>query len=558
MRKPMRRPFITRGARSLLAVVFVVLLAPTSAWSEPEESGGGPAPHVGKGPDITEEQRREIQDRLDRNAEVLRELGLLPEAPQSLVASHAILDWPLRAPKLYDPGYHAVWYFVDQNPGFPNSLLDYSCGNRTYDTAEGYNHQGTDFGVWPFAWLRQEEDKVEVVAAADGIILGKDDGHPDHSCVNDPSLPWNAVYLRHADGSRTWYGHLQNGSPTPKVPGSTVARGEYLGLMGSSGNSRAPHLHFEVYDSSGFLNDPYQGACNGMNATSWWSNQRPYSDSALNRVATGFGTPVFPPCPEPEDTNEAVDFNPGDRAVFLSYFRDLLAGQVSTSSIRRPDGTLFATWTDSATQPFDDAWYFYRLYASFAPSGPLGVWRYDVSFLGKTYSRRFRLAAVTGSGRVPGEFPDEVPLLLTRSASDIALAWDASCVSTDTDYEVYEGEIGSWSSHAPKLCSTGGSTTATITPAAGSSYYLVVPTDTAIEGSYGLNGTFAERPVGASSCHAQIVGGNCARCGDLLLQPPEVCDRNLLNGQTCQSLGFADGTLLCAPDCQSFDTSACF
>lgn len=515
-------------------------------------------PSAAASSDISEEQRREIQQRLDGNAAMLQLLGLLPEPAPSLVVTHPTLDWPLRTPTLHDPGYHSMWAFVDHDSSFPNALLDYACGNRTYDTAAGYNHRGSDFLLWPFAWLRLDQKAVEVVAAADGTILGKDDGHPDHSCVNDPALPWNAVYLQHADGSRTWYGHLQNGSLTAKPVGATVARGEYLGLVGSSGNTSAPHLHFEVYDSAGALNDPYLGACNGMNATSWWSSQRPYDDSAINRVATGFAAPVFPACPQHEVPNEASDYNPGDRAVFVTYYRDGRTGQIATSTLRQPDGTVFETWTDSASTAFNGAGYWFRTFASFAPTGPLGIWHYDVDYQGRTYSHNFRLSAATGSGRVPGEFVDEVPLLLAKSGTNVSLAWDASCVSTDTDYEVYEGTIGDWSSHTQRLCSTAGATTALIAPSAGSSYYLVVPTDSVHEGSYGWNARFVERPIGVSSCRPQVVGGSCPRCGDIKLESPEVCDHGILNGQNCQTQGYSGGQLACSPDCRSFDTSSCF
>jgi hypothetical protein len=354
---------------------------------------------------------------------------------------------------------------------------------------------------------------------------------------------------------------MQNGSLTPKAPGETVARGEYLGLMGSAGNSSVTHLHLEVYDSDGLLNDPYQGACNNFNATSWWANQRPYYDSGLNRVAAGFQNPVaFPPCPQHETSNEAADFNPGDRAVFIAYYRDQLAGQTATNTVRRPDGTVFSTWTDNPTASFFDATWWTHTFTTFAAAGPLGIWQYDVTYQGTTSSRKFRLTAATGSGRVPGEFIDEAPVQVSKSGSNLSLTWAASCVPTDTDYEVYEGAIGSWTSHAPALCTTGGSTSATITPSAGSSYYLVVPADPVgnREGSYGWNGQNVERPAGLASCRAQVVGGSCPRCGDNKIESPEVCDRGLLGGHTCQTEGFTNGVLACATDCRTFDISGCF
>jgi hypothetical protein len=110
------------------------------------------------------------------------------------------LGWPLAGRDGFtDPGYHAVTGFVDHAAGYPNQLLDYACGGRTYDSYSGYNHQGTDFYLWPFAWNKMAAGDVEVVAAAGGIIIGRTDGNSDQSCVY--SNRWNAVYVRHADGS---------------------------------------------------------------------------------------------------------------------------------------------------------------------------------------------------------------------------------------------------------------------------------------------------------------------------------------------------------------------
>src|SRR5262249_18792833 len=67
----------------------------------------------------------------------------------------------------------------------------------------------------------------------------------------------------------------------------------------------------------------------------------------------------------------------------------------------------------------------------------------------------------------------------------VTLSWAASCSAHDTDYEVYEGALGSFAAGAPRACSTAGATSTTLTPAAGSRYFLVVPRDAWSEGSYG-------------------------------------------------------------------------
>ena len=82
-----------------------------------------------------------------------------------------------------------------------------------------------------------------------------------------------------------WYGHLKKGSLTAKPEGARVEAGEVLGVVGSSGRSTGPHLHLEVY-LAGALIDPYAGACNRINTTSWWAEQQAYTTPQLLAVRT--------------------------------------------------------------------------------------------------------------------------------------------------------------------------------------------------------------------------------------------------------------------------------
>ena len=55
-----------------------------------------------------------------------------------------------------------------------------------------------------------------------------------------------------------------------------------------------------------------------------------------------------------------------------------------------------------------------------------------------------------------------------------------------------------------------------------------------------------------SGCFNQV-----QECGNGVIEAPEACDRNNLDGETCATRGFVGGTLACATDCMSFDTSGC-
>ena len=76
----------------------------------------------------------------------------------------------------------------------------------------------------------------------------------------------NAWMLTGVDGNQFFYAHL-SGFPPQLRAGSRVQAGQIIGWVGSTGNSSAPHLHFEIRPGGGDPVDPYpivhaQGACN--------------------------------------------------------------------------------------------------------------------------------------------------------------------------------------------------------------------------------------------------------------------------------------------------------
>ena len=104
----------------------------------------------------------------------------------------------------------------------------------------------------------------------------------------------------------------------------------------------------------------------------------------------------------------------------------------------------------------------------------------------------------------------EVPTTLAiekASGGNLTLTWAQSCVSSDTDYEIYEGTLAApFDTHRAILCSSGGATTKTFAPGSGNVYYLVVPTSGTKEGSYGKRSDGTERPVGSQQCVPQQIG----------------------------------------------------
>jgi len=371
-----------------VGLVLLSLAVGAGAEEEPVFVDGGPYRVEWKPqPCLTREQRRAMHEQILLNRRLLELAGKL----QQPIANAPRLSWPIRCRwNVYD--CHGISGFVDHDPQYPDSLQDYNCGARTYDTEAGYNHQGTDFFSWPFSWYQMDNDLVEVVAAADGVIIYKADGNFDRSCETN-SEPWNAVVVLHADGSYAWYGHLKSGSVLAKDIGEKVTVGEYLGVLGSSGNSTGPHLHFELYTVVNVLRDPFAGPCNTGITSSWWRDQAPYYDSAINMLATHDAPPDFNRCPEQEELNLRNVFAAGEAVYLAAYYRDQLSGQVSVYSVRRPDGSLLTSWEDSSEEEHYAAsyWYWYLVLPNDAETG---YWRFEVAYEGAVYQHVFAVGDV--------------------------------------------------------------------------------------------------------------------------------------------------------------------
>jgi hypothetical protein len=132
-----------------------------------------------------------------------------------------------------------------------------------------------------------------------------------------------------------------------------------------------------------------------------------------------------------------------------------------------------------------------------------GAWTYDN---GQTDEGRAYL--YLGAPDVPaGWVPTDTPLLLGKSGDGkIHLSWGPSCLASYVDYEVYQGLLGDFAVHGPLTCSTSGLTEITVRLPLGNKYYLVVPSSTTSEGSYGTTSDGTERPAGMPACLPQLIG----------------------------------------------------
>jgi murein DD-endopeptidase MepM/ murein hydrolase activator NlpD len=139
-------------------------------------------------------------------------------------------------------------------------------------------HDGSDF-ILLGAFGAMDAGSSPVVAAAPGRVVATEDGHYDRchgdlgsggvSCDGHEMIA-NSVIIEHEGGWRSLYWHLKEGSVAVAV-GQEVEAGEQLGLIGSSGNSTTPHLHFELQDAERAVIDPFAGPYS--QPETWWCSQ---------------------------------------------------------------------------------------------------------------------------------------------------------------------------------------------------------------------------------------------------------------------------------------------
>jgi len=106
-------------------------------------------------------------------------------------------------------------------------------GNRTLAITNNHFHQGIDIAV---------KTGTPILSVKDGVV---------EKAGWEGSYGY-AVYVRHNDGTEARYAHM---SRIIVEKGEWVNQGQWLGLVGSTGLSTGPHLHFELH-LSGQAVDP--------------------------------------------------------------------------------------------------------------------------------------------------------------------------------------------------------------------------------------------------------------------------------------------------------------
>lgn len=268
-----------------------------------------------------------------------------------------------------------VQNYIDTDPG--PGARDMTCGPLTYQ-----GHDGIDLRL---PGPRQMEMGVAVIAAAPGIVRAVRDGVPDVSIKDPGAAPvagreaGNAVVIDHGDGWETQYSHMRFQSVIVR-PGDTVAAGDRLGLVGLSGMTEFPHLHFSVRHK-GVTLDPYTGLPPGSGCdktgTSLWSAaaQKSMAYRAGGLLVAGFASEVVSIDKVMAGDAEASVLSTTDASlVFWVTSWGLRQGDREHIWLLRPDGSKLSETT--STLPGDKAqWLRYTGRKRAAEPWPSGRYR---------------------------------------------------------------------------------------------------------------------------------------------------------------------------------------
>lgn len=136
---------------------------------------------------------------------------------------------------------------------------------------------------------------ADIHAVADGSVVGVLDGLPEQVPGASPSgLPLDQYAGNHivqdlGDGNYALYAHLKTGSIKVKV-GDRLSSGQVIALLGNSGNTDGPHLHFHVMSTP----DPLRSNGLPFVLTSFTLDGRIASMDAEDAVVAGQPAPMQP------------------------------------------------------------------------------------------------------------------------------------------------------------------------------------------------------------------------------------------------------------------------
>ena len=136
---------------------------------------------------------------------------------------------------------------IDQEVKFESLIKDLEdkqnllAGTPAIRPSRGWLTSGFGYRISPFTGLREFHKGVDIairegtpiIATADGLV----------TFVGKKGMLGNVITIDHGYGMATRYGHIKK---SLKKHGEAVKRGDTIALVGSTGRTTGPHLHYEI------------------------------------------------------------------------------------------------------------------------------------------------------------------------------------------------------------------------------------------------------------------------------------------------------------------------
>lgn len=164
-----------------------------------------------------------------------------------LPAAQAIVDWPYNIFANDETFALTAGQQLVIPGGKPPSAVA-GVAPRYVNTAPLFAGGGTGQFAWPvggiitqyFAWYHTG---VDIANSTGTAVVAADSGRVVLTQYLNYGYGWHII-INHGNGYQTLYGHL---AKILVAEGDNVTRGQAVGLLGSTGRSTGPHLHFEIH-----------------------------------------------------------------------------------------------------------------------------------------------------------------------------------------------------------------------------------------------------------------------------------------------------------------------
>lgn len=222
---PANRPRIAGGQRALVFLYF---------------------PLTGSARPSTIRHRLTMQDSVGTRTLVMADVPVAPE-PSAIAPPLKGGNWLAGNGPARTSGHRRALIPIGGVPAIAQRFaIDFVMVDSTFKTHHGDALKNENYYAYG----------VDALAVGDGIVAARKDSIIENvPGITSRAVPitletvgGNHVILDLGGGRFAFYAHLQPGSLRVKL-GDRVRKGQVLGLVGNSGNSTEPHLHFHVADS---------------------------------------------------------------------------------------------------------------------------------------------------------------------------------------------------------------------------------------------------------------------------------------------------------------------